>query len=138
MDWSLGSIIQIGLRLIQHRAEVQAMWNRVDRFIGEAMALFPELRALMAKIAPELVAASPGLRTVEIGRPLATAPQYSVSWLQQGLNTVADGGLAVDGQLGPLTQTAIRHFQRTRGLVVDGWAGAATMAALDAELRSLA
>jgi cell wall-associated NlpC family hydrolase len=36
----------------------------------------------------------------------------------------------VDGKFGPLTDAAVRNFQKQHGLKVDGWAGPQTMAAL--------
>ena len=43
----------------------------------------------------------------------------AVRAVQQNLN-VFGAGLAVDGIFGPLTQAAVREFQATHGLVVDG------------------
>lgn len=39
-------------------------------------------------------------------------------------------GIAVDGDFGPVTETAVRNFQSLEGLAVDGVAGPATRAAL--------
>jgi peptidoglycan hydrolase-like protein with peptidoglycan-binding domain len=40
----------------------------------------------------------------------------------------------VDGECGPLTTEAVKQFQRTKGLEVDGWAGDLTHAALQAAI----
>lgn len=49
--------------------------------------------------------------------------------IQTGLNRLGYG-LAVDGQFGPLTDTAVQKFQRENGLKVDGIVGPMTWAAL--------
>lgn len=55
-----------------------------------------------------------------------------VKALQRRLNAgyPAYSNLEVDGEFGPLTEAVVREFQRRSGLVVDGIAGPATLAAL--------
>jgi peptidoglycan hydrolase-like protein with peptidoglycan-binding domain len=57
------------------------------------------------------------------------SPDY-VRWIQQALNRVLGLRLAVDGDIGPQTRSAIRSFQTQKGLTVDGIVGANTEAAL--------
>ena len=54
-----------------------------------------------------------------------------VRWIQWHLNRKG-ASLVVDGSFGPLTDTAVRNFQRSKGLVVDGIVGPATRAKLKA------
>ena len=54
----------------------------------------------------------------------------AVRELQRLLNTVGLYGKSTDGQFGPMTQAAVKAFQRRAGLAVDGWAGPQTMAKL--------
>ncbi|MFD3445219.1 peptidoglycan-binding protein [Microbacteriaceae bacterium 4G12] len=62
------------------------------------------------------------------GSPDASFP-VSVRSLQHLLN--AHGArIAVDGLFGPATDSAVRSYQRARGLVVDGVVGAATWSSL--------
>ena len=51
-------------------------------------------------------------------------------WVQQSLNKVMGLRLAVDGDIGRMTKSAIRDFQRRAGLTVDGIVGANTERAL--------
>ena len=51
-------------------------------------------------------------------------------WVQRSLNKVAGLRLAVDGDIGTMTKSAIRDFQRKHSLKVDGIVGANTERAL--------
>ena len=51
-------------------------------------------------------------------------------WVQRSLNKVAGLRLAIDGDIGTMTKSAIRDFQRKHGLKVDGIVGANTERAL--------
>ncbi len=53
----------------------------------------------------------------------------AVKVLQRRLN-LAGANLAVDGDFGPLTEAAVRAYQRSRKLVVDGWVGPQTWGSL--------
>lgn len=62
-------------------------------------------------------------------------PKHSTSWLQQSLNVLgADPQLVADGSYGPLTAAAVRTFQASHGLIVDGRADADTIAAIERAL----
>lgn len=53
-------------------------------------------------------------------------------WLQSCLKQTVDPALVVDGDLGPRSRAAVKAFQKQHGLTVDGVAGPATIAALEA------
>jgi len=53
-----------------------------------------------------------------------------VRFLQTQLNVSAGAGLMPDGLFGAKTDAAVRAFQRTKGLTVDGIVGPKTWAAL--------
>ena len=68
-------------------------------------------------------------RSGVLGAWLIAEKRSDVRAIQQKL----DGkgyGLAVDGQFGPKTEGAVKHFQAKAGLSVDGLYGARTKAAL--------
>jgi peptidoglycan hydrolase-like protein with peptidoglycan-binding domain len=57
--------------------------------------------------------------------------------LQQSLNLLMKGPpIRVDGNMGPATVDAIKTFQKSRGLVPDGWAGILTMGMIDDEMKT--
>lgn len=136
MNWSIGNIVAIGMRIIQHRNEVARVGQKVIAKIVEAEILFGEVRALIEKVAPEL------LIDLKITPLIRTAPEptptYDVTWVQQSLNHLLhpDVKLKVDGIMGERTREAIKIFQGRSELTVDGWLGPLTMAALDADIRS--
>ena len=58
-------------------------------------------------------------------------------WLQYSLNNLgADPQLEVDGIVGPGTRNAVRSFQMSQGLVVDGLVEPATIASIEAALKT--
>ena len=64
--------------------------------------------------------------------------QYTgVFWIQNALNLVSSAGLLVDGSYGRHTRAAVRLFQASHNLAVDGQAGPQTCAAIDAALAAL-
>src|SRR5215471_14219927 len=102
---SIGNMIQMALRFLTHRTDIERMvprvekaikdieqlWPRVEATMQETIKLANDVQALARKVAPELIGA-------------ATMPteeqKYDVKWLQQSLNTLIDAGLAVDGVYG--------------------------------------
>lgn len=66
------------------------------------------------------------------GRLQRGASGAAVKELQQLLKAVGLYGANADGKFGPVTEAAVKAFQRQHGLTVDGWAGPQTMAKLRA------
>lgn len=95
----------------------------------------------------ELVRRHPSLA---IGSPIIHVPQapsivpapvpvglHDATTLQTDLNKLgADPQLTVDGSFGRMTRRAVMAFQTQAGLAVDGLAGPATWAAIDAKLKA--
>ncbi len=61
----------------------------------------------------------------------------SVMQLQTSLNTIMNAGLAVDGEFGSATETAVKNFQTAYGLDIDGIVGPLTIAKINELIASL-
>jgi putative chitinase len=60
---------------------------------------------------------------------------HGTTWIQHSLNILgAEPTLVADGSFGPLTVAALKAFQASHGLEVDGRADPATLAAIEAAL----
>ena len=133
MDLTLGRIVQIGLRVIAYRKDIERLLGRSAKLLAEARVLFPEVVDLIDKIAPGALGDLTGPPT-RAGTAPAEHP-YDVRWLQTSLNRLVDAKLDVDGSYGELTKAAVTEYQRTRGLDQDGWAGTLTLAMIEGELQ---
>ncbi|MBT9586786.1 peptidoglycan-binding protein [bacterium] len=85
--------------------------------------------------APSAVARSPELKPLTGDTLKRKSKGQSVKDLQNHLNQGAKNKLEVDGKFGPLTQKAVRKFQKQHNLTVDGKVGPETMAALNKGLK---
>lgn len=70
---------------------------------------------------------NPGTSVPELNAGFSKA---HISWVQTELKKLGLYAGAVDGFRGPLTQAAIKNFQKSKGLVPDGYPGPATTNAL--------
>ncbi len=71
-------------------------------------------------------AGSPAFQTLRIG-----ARGDSVRQLQTQLNQLGFLQLGIDGQFGPITERAVREFQRSHKITVDGIVGPQTLRAIE-------
>jgi hypothetical protein len=55
MEWNVGTIMSIGLRVIAQRTEVERVGRRVIAHIALTEEIYSEVKALLNKIVPELV-----------------------------------------------------------------------------------
>jgi len=135
--------IQIALRLATHRGDIEKLWPQVTGVSAEAEKLWPRVQALsdeVLKLSDEVMKLNTEIRgLMQKIVPELTGPQvvqrYDVRWLQQSLQELGYDPGPIDGIMGPRTQAAVAAFQQNSGLVVDGWAGVATEAAIDNLLR---
>jgi hypothetical protein len=91
--------------------------------------LLPEFEAMFNEFENELFSELEFELIPEINSASRNSPDY-IKWVQSSLNKVLGLRLTVDGQIGPMTRSAIRSFQTKNGLVADGIAGSKTEAAL--------
>lgn len=68
---------------------------------------------------------------------LVNTQLFSVELLQRMLNKVDNSSLICDGYYGMLTEKAIKHYQSTHNLVVDGIAGKNTINSLAKEVFNI-
>lgn len=130
MNWSITSIIGIGLRLFSNRAEV-------ERLIRKSIELWNEWLALLRNVAPQVLDAT-AVDVSVLKDARGVEHEYDVKWVQMALNHLLHPRvtLDVDGDMGDATREAIELYQGEKGLNVDGWLGPQTMAALDADVRA--
>lgn len=115
---NIGQMFGIALRTINHRSDLERIWAQAaERRVRELLDFASQAHDVANKIVPGLLAGD---------QTAGQEQKYDVRWLQMSLNTLINARLTVDGIYGPLTQNAVREFQRQHGLVEDGWAGIAT------------
>lgn len=116
-------IVGASFRLVGDRAEIDALWERIQPIISVVEAdpkIVPDAIALFKKLFPTAGTPSGG---------------YSVTWIQQSLNAIAGEHLAVDGNYGQAVHAAVMRYQLSRKITPDdGWAGPVTCSVLFAEV----
>lgn len=116
-------IVGAGFRILADRAEIEALWERVQPIVSVVEAdpkIVPDAIALFRKLFPT-AGAPPG--------------GYSVTWIQQSLNAVNNEHLEVDGNYGQAVHAAVMRYQLSRKITPDdGWAGPVTCSVLFAEV----
>jgi murein L,D-transpeptidase YcbB/YkuD len=104
-------------RVYQHLDEVRSLQERAAPHLDFLMGLAPEARQLYAAIFPE-----EGTNQADRGKFT-----FTVSQLQEALNSHSAAKLKVDGKYGSSTKKAVEDYQHEHGLEVDGWAGLETL-----------
>lgn len=95
----------------------------MERFRSEVAALMSGAAAPVPSIPRKDAEDRPTIRRGATGNPI-----FLVKEVQRKLGF---GAQQVDGAFGPLTEAAMRRFQRAHGLVPDGIVGPRTWKALD-------
>jgi peptidoglycan hydrolase-like protein with peptidoglycan-binding domain len=111
---ALADYIPAAWRAYQHLGEIQNLQQRAMPHIDALLALAPEAQRLKDAIMPS----APSVPKKGKG--------INVRQLQEMLNHYG-AALNVDGRYGDATHAAVEHYQRIRGLTVDGWAATETL-----------
>jgi hypothetical protein len=84
------------------------------------------------------LAANTPVSVTELAQPVAPADgRGDIAWVQRSINTLFHLTLTVDDQTGAKTENAIRAFQLTHDIGVDGQAGPETIAAIEVALAKV-
>ena len=107
MDW-----ISTAFKLLANREKIAQLYQQIKPLVPQIVKIAPKAGDLLREIDPDLV----------------DTPQtsFSVEWMQESLNSLADANLVVDGDYGEMTRAAVKKFQEANGLTPDGWAGIQT------------
>jgi hypothetical protein len=123
---------------------VKALGQRqnIEAIIAKAMPILTKAQPIVADVMKEWPQLAPQVQEVwtklfgALAQPANSgAPMdFSLKWLQDGLNKVGMGPIPVDGVMGEKTHDAIKKYQQASGQVADGWAGIQTTTSLYNEL----
>jgi putative chitinase len=108
--------------------------DALARLRQEILGLQREIEAMIASFGatmPATTLAAPPSAPAAQPRLMRGAQGAAVKDLQQALQRHGFDPGPIDGDYGPRTEGAVRAFQATKGLTVDGWVGAQTWGALD-------
>ena len=134
---SLIEALPIILRVVQLAPQIQQSLRLGQPALDSTLATAPDLIPLLQQMGTSLF---PGIANnlSHVAGAQALFDPTGVKWVQLSLNLLgANPQLVVDGKYGPATKAAVTKFQQEHGLVVDGFAGEATGAALRAALAAL-
>lgn len=114
-------ILALGWKLFGLRGDLLRAKDLSEPTYRELEKVLPELLAIGNRVQQELFP-----HTVKN----SVVASFDVFWVQSALNKLGEK-LKVDGDLGPVTQKAVRDFQ-TKNLIVpdDGFPGRATCVAI--------
>jgi lysozyme family protein len=145
-DWSIGGLLTLlerynGLGYVRRGLPSPYLWSGTDQYSrGKYVAdgVFDPGEVDKQLGCAGLIMAMMDLdASIEFDDMPPDGPVRDGVWLQTSLNTLgADPVLEVDGIVGSATRNAVRAFQLSQGLVVDGLVGPATFAALDKALAA--
>lgn len=126
---TLDRMVSLAYLAVVHRGEIEALITKLEPY-------WPMVEPIIAKVQNDWPHIAPLVSSLKQAFLPTEERRYDVTWLQQSLNKVG-AHLFIDGQMGDATHAAIRWYQSTRHLTVDGWAGTVTCATLDKETRNL-
>jgi len=137
--FGMGAVAGIAFRIIANLDQIMALWAKIEPMIRNATGLSSDVKELVSKIAPGVLDKTfrPPSDPLAGGSTLEGDTGFSAKWLQESLNKLMGSDLVVDGDVGEQTRKVVRDYQKSRGLEVDGWAGAGTQARIFADLEAL-
>lgn len=137
--FGIGAVAGIAFRIISNLDEITKMWGKIEPLIRNAVGVSGDAKALIEKIMPGVLDRTfkPPSDPLASGETEEGDEGFSAKWLQESLNRLTGSHLVVDGDVGEQTRAVIRDYQKSRGLDVDGWAGAGTQARIFADLEEL-
>jgi hypothetical protein len=126
---------EIAVKALGQRQNIEAIITKLAPIVTKAQPIVAEVIKEWPHLAPKVQEVWTELFGAPARPADPSAPTYfSLKWLQDGLNKVGMGPIAVDGVMGPQTHDAIKKYQQVHGLVPDGWAGIQTTTTLYNEL----
>lgn len=136
----MGAVAGIAFRILANIDDIMKLWAKIEPMLKNAAGVSGDVKELINKVMPGLLdkkLAAPSDPLLK-GASKSGGPEiYSAEWLQESLNKLMGSKLVVDGDVGEQTRKVIRDYQKSRGLEVDGWAGAGTQARIFADLEEL-
>lgn len=138
--FGIGAIAGIAFRIIANMDDIMKMWAKIEPLIRNATGISGDAKDLINKIMPGLLdktAREPSDPLLSGETEDGSEAGFSAKWLQESLNKLMGTNLVVDGDVGEQTRKVIREYQKSRGLDVDGWAGAGTQARIFEDLEAL-
>jgi lysozyme family protein len=143
-DWSIGGLLTLleqynGLGYSKRGLPSPYIWSGTDQYVkGKYVA-----DGVFDKEAVDKQLGCAGLilaiRDIDPTVAFGTSVQvFDAEWLQASLNKLGTlPPLEVDGIAGAATRIAVRAFQKSHGLAVDGLAGPLTIAAINQDLNKV-
>lgn len=125
------TVLEIAMRLIAHRAELERIWAVLAPVVAEAQKAYPKAEPLIRDILIEFgVSKEP--------HPETALVYFNTRHLQESLKHLGSPDLIADGDYGPATVTAVKKFQSAHPpLTVDGICGVQTFIAIERALEEL-
>jgi lysozyme family protein len=148
-DWSIAGMLTLlerfnGLSYANAGRPSPYVWSGTDQYtIGKIVVDHGPIEPIVDKqlgcagLIMAIMKLDPST-TVDTTSPTESGPVLDAAFLQTSLNTLgATPQLVVDGVFGAGTRTAVRAFQKSKGLTANGVVAASTMKAITDALAAL-
>lgn len=148
-DWSIGGMLTLleqynGLSYANANRPSPYIWSGTDQYkIGKVQVDHGPIVEVVDKqlgcagLIIAMMGMDPSITFDGSSPPAATGETLDARWMQTSLNTLgATPPLVVDGIFGAATRTALRAFQKSNGLTVNGVANADTVTAIQKAIKA--